>query len=100
PLYIYNEVKEESLDVKDEPIDDFSDVNQEEPIFDIFCPSTGIARPLDHFASTISSDAPIKSRKRRRRCVVCHHMCNHSEMHLFTTNQTKRAEWVNGVRST
>ncbi|GMR30968.1 hypothetical protein PMAYCL1PPCAC_01163, partial [Pristionchus mayeri] len=79
PLYISNEVKEESLNIKEEPTDDFSDFKHEEPIADIFCPSTGIARPLDQSIPTIFSDAPTKSKIRRRTCVVCHRQCNQYE---------------------
>ncbi|GMR49386.1 hypothetical protein PMAYCL1PPCAC_19581, partial [Pristionchus mayeri] len=41
------EIKEESMEIKEEPIDDFSDLKLEEPIADIFCPSTGSSRPID-----------------------------------------------------
>ncbi|GMR49865.1 hypothetical protein PMAYCL1PPCAC_20060, partial [Pristionchus mayeri] len=40
-----NEMKEDSS--KDEPIDDWGDIKQEEPIADIFCPSTGTSHPFE-----------------------------------------------------
>ncbi|GMS83416.1 hypothetical protein PENTCL1PPCAC_5591, partial [Pristionchus entomophagus] len=33
--------------IKDEPADDYTDIKQEEPIADVFCPSTGTSRPFD-----------------------------------------------------
>ncbi|GMS83062.1 hypothetical protein PENTCL1PPCAC_5237, partial [Pristionchus entomophagus] len=41
------EVKEEPVEIKQEPIDDFADFKHEEPMVDVFCPSTGISRPLN-----------------------------------------------------
>ncbi|GMR49859.1 hypothetical protein PMAYCL1PPCAC_20054, partial [Pristionchus mayeri] len=37
--------------VKDEPIDAFADVKLEEPIADMYCPSTGSSRLFDHSTS-------------------------------------------------
>ncbi|GMR57703.1 hypothetical protein PMAYCL1PPCAC_27898, partial [Pristionchus mayeri] len=69
PLDIPSEVKEEPLDVKDEPIDDFSDINHDEPIADIFCPSTGISRPLDQSSPMISSAITFNFKKSK--CDLC-----------------------------
>ncbi|GMR30957.1 hypothetical protein PMAYCL1PPCAC_01152, partial [Pristionchus mayeri] len=42
-----DDVKEEPMEIKEETIDEFSDLKQEEPIADIFCPSTGNSRPTN-----------------------------------------------------
>ncbi|GMR57691.1 hypothetical protein PMAYCL1PPCAC_27886, partial [Pristionchus mayeri] len=64
PLNIPSEAKEEPLDVKDEPTDDFSDINHDEPIADMYCPSTGTSRPFDqssqkHSGELKSVDLPV-----------------------------------------
>ncbi|GMR52204.1 hypothetical protein PMAYCL1PPCAC_22399, partial [Pristionchus mayeri] len=41
-----NGVKEEPMEIKNEPIDEFDEIEQ--PIADIFCPSTGTSRPIIH----------------------------------------------------
>ncbi|GMR52233.1 hypothetical protein PMAYCL1PPCAC_22428, partial [Pristionchus mayeri] len=41
-----NETQEEQVEVKDKFLDDFADFKQEEPIADIYCPSTGTSRPI------------------------------------------------------
>ncbi|GMR31346.1 hypothetical protein PMAYCL1PPCAC_01541, partial [Pristionchus mayeri] len=48
------------VEFKDEPIDEFAYIKQEEPIADIFCPSTENSRPLDKTTPTINSDNPSK----------------------------------------
>ncbi|GMR31316.1 hypothetical protein PMAYCL1PPCAC_01511, partial [Pristionchus mayeri] len=55
-LDIPSEVKEELVDIKDEPID-YYDLKQEEPIADIFCLSTGTSRPLELSNTRICTDA-------------------------------------------
>ncbi|GMR34804.1 hypothetical protein PMAYCL1PPCAC_04999, partial [Pristionchus mayeri] len=42
----WSEKKEDSMEFKDEQIDEFCDIKHEEPIADVFCPSTGTSRPL------------------------------------------------------
>ncbi|GMR49862.1 hypothetical protein PMAYCL1PPCAC_20057, partial [Pristionchus mayeri] len=42
-------VREDSL--KNEPVDEFAGVKQEEPIADMYCPSTGSSRLFDHSTS-------------------------------------------------
>ncbi|GMR30951.1 hypothetical protein PMAYCL1PPCAC_01146, partial [Pristionchus mayeri] len=59
-----NNIKEEPLEIKDEPLDD---CQQEKHIADMFCPSTGISRPLDYFTSTINTDIASKSKAKRRK---------------------------------
>ncbi|GMS83423.1 hypothetical protein PENTCL1PPCAC_5598, partial [Pristionchus entomophagus] len=46
-----NAIKEEPMRIKYEPIDDFTDIKQEEA--DVYCPSTGASRPfvqINHFS--------------------------------------------------
>ncbi|GMR30977.1 hypothetical protein PMAYCL1PPCAC_01172, partial [Pristionchus mayeri] len=101
PLYISNEVREDPLDVKDEPIDDFSDFNHEEPIADMYCPSTGLSRPLDQSAPLLSSKIPSKTTvSAEYKCIVCHLRQRHAKMRVFSSHPTRRALWVNTVRST
>ncbi|GMR52240.1 hypothetical protein PMAYCL1PPCAC_22435, partial [Pristionchus mayeri] len=46
PLFSSNTpIKEEQMDIKDEPIE--VELKQEQPIADVFCPSTGNSRPID-----------------------------------------------------
>ncbi|GMR50621.1 hypothetical protein PMAYCL1PPCAC_20815, partial [Pristionchus mayeri] len=92
-----NDIKEESLEIKVEPIDDY---NQEEPIADVYCPSTGISRPLDQSTSSITKEIPSKTKMQRHVCVVCHRLCSMSDMHIFTASPKKRATWVDAVRQT
>ncbi|GMR56663.1 hypothetical protein PMAYCL1PPCAC_26858, partial [Pristionchus mayeri] len=41
-----NEIKEKLVEIKDEPIDSFAEIKKEEPIANLFCPSTGNSRPF------------------------------------------------------
>ncbi|GMS83371.1 hypothetical protein PENTCL1PPCAC_5546, partial [Pristionchus entomophagus] len=43
--------KKDPFEIKKKPIDEFSDIKQEEPIADVFCPSTGTFRAVDHMKS-------------------------------------------------
>ncbi|GMR52216.1 hypothetical protein PMAYCL1PPCAC_22411, partial [Pristionchus mayeri] len=49
PQLFHNDtpIKEEPVEVKEEPIEDLNKIKLEEPIADMFCPSTGNARPID-----------------------------------------------------
>ncbi|GMR38105.1 hypothetical protein PMAYCL1PPCAC_08300, partial [Pristionchus mayeri] len=42
-----DEIKAKLEELKDEPVDEFPDIKQEEPMADIYCPSTGNSRPID-----------------------------------------------------
>ncbi|GMR38193.1 hypothetical protein PMAYCL1PPCAC_08388, partial [Pristionchus mayeri] len=46
-------IKEESMEIKNEPLDYFSETGMEEPIVDMYCPSTGTSRLL--YQSTMST---------------------------------------------
>ncbi|GMR38189.1 hypothetical protein PMAYCL1PPCAC_08384, partial [Pristionchus mayeri] len=63
-----NEVKVEPVDVKEEPIDEFDDIKQEEPIADIYCPSTGISRPIDQTYRVVDGHT--------KRCYLCGKLTN------------------------
>ncbi|GMR34816.1 hypothetical protein PMAYCL1PPCAC_05011, partial [Pristionchus mayeri] len=103
-----DEIKEEPLEFKDEPFDEVYEVKQEEPVINVPPLGTGNEfkeeplefkdEPLDDF-SDIKREEPIIN-VRRHICIVCHRICNRSDMRFFTTNQKKRTAWVNGVRST
>ncbi|GMR52217.1 hypothetical protein PMAYCL1PPCAC_22412, partial [Pristionchus mayeri] len=43
PQLFHNDtpIKDEPLEVKEEPIEDLNEIKMEEPIADVFCPSTG-----------------------------------------------------------
>ncbi|GMR34795.1 hypothetical protein PMAYCL1PPCAC_04990, partial [Pristionchus mayeri] len=41
-----NEIKKESMRIKDKLADNFADLKQEEAVADIYCPSTGTSRPI------------------------------------------------------
>ncbi|GMR34817.1 hypothetical protein PMAYCL1PPCAC_05012, partial [Pristionchus mayeri] len=94
-FYEANEIKEEPVEMKNEP---FVDCKQDEPIADMYCPSTGISRPLDQ--STSSNYVDIPSKIKSHKCVVCLRLCDENEMRVFTTDPKKRAVWINTVRST
>ncbi|GMR50640.1 hypothetical protein PMAYCL1PPCAC_20835, partial [Pristionchus mayeri] len=94
-----NEIKEEPVEEKEEVIDGFSDIKQEDSKTDVFCPSTGTSRPVYESARTTTSDVPSKTKIVRRKCIVCNRSCNREEMHSFTLKKDKRALWVNAIRS-
>ncbi|GMR31356.1 hypothetical protein PMAYCL1PPCAC_01551, partial [Pristionchus mayeri] len=83
-------IKKESMEVKKELFDLI-----EQPIADIYCPSTGTSRSID---------LPIFSREEikvgRHTCVVCSSIRKKTEMHSFTKDEKRRPIWVNAVRST
>ncbi|GMR57635.1 hypothetical protein PMAYCL1PPCAC_27830, partial [Pristionchus mayeri] len=65
-------------EIKDEPVDEFADIKQEEPILDMYCPSTGTSRPHDKTnigtsAGTVDIATAKRSKKRtyNRYCVMC-----------------------------
>ncbi|GMR43614.1 hypothetical protein PMAYCL1PPCAC_13809, partial [Pristionchus mayeri] len=93
-----NEIKEEEVEIKDEPVDEFADIKQEEPIVDMYCPSTGISRPLEQSTTIISSKSASKAI--HLKCVVCQKVRNDSDMRQFTHDKKKRSQWVNALRST
>ncbi|GMR38098.1 hypothetical protein PMAYCL1PPCAC_08293, partial [Pristionchus mayeri] len=96
---VLNEINEELDEIKDEPVTDLSDFKCEEPIADIYCPSSATSLSPDQSTSRIITDAP-SSIKRTRKCVVCKRSNVASEMHTFTSNQGRRVDWVNAVRVT
>ncbi|GMR49377.1 hypothetical protein PMAYCL1PPCAC_19572, partial [Pristionchus mayeri] len=40
-------IKEEPTEFKEEPIEELNEIKMEEPLADVFCPSTGNSRPID-----------------------------------------------------
>ncbi|GMR50620.1 hypothetical protein PMAYCL1PPCAC_20816, partial [Pristionchus mayeri] len=92
-----NDIKEEPLEIKEESINHF---NEEEPIADMFCSTTGISRPLDQSTSSVKKEIPSKTKMQRHICIVCNRLCSMSGMHIFTANSEKRAMWVDAVRQT
>ncbi|GMR30976.1 hypothetical protein PMAYCL1PPCAC_01171, partial [Pristionchus mayeri] len=61
--------------------------------------STGLSRPLDQSAPLLSSKIPSKTTAKYK-CIVCHLRQRHAKMRVFTSHPTRRALWVNAVRST
>ncbi|GMR49863.1 hypothetical protein PMAYCL1PPCAC_20058, partial [Pristionchus mayeri] len=53
-----DDIKLELVDIKVEPIDEFAGIKQEEPMADIYCPSTGNSRPVDQM-NLLSNDMEI-----------------------------------------
>ncbi|GMR43604.1 hypothetical protein PMAYCL1PPCAC_13799, partial [Pristionchus mayeri] len=94
---ISSEIKEKPGDIKNMPVNDLPDHRNEEPIADIYCPSSGTSRSFDQSSSTTASVGPSKKRIDRK-CIVCNR--RGSDMRGFTTNQKRRATWINAVRST
>ncbi|GMR38097.1 hypothetical protein PMAYCL1PPCAC_08292, partial [Pristionchus mayeri] len=92
-----NEIKEEPVNMKEELIEDFVEVKKEEPIFNIFCPSTGTSRPFEQ-SDPIIIDLPATEKVHFSICLNCTKF--ESDMRYFTVNPKKRELWVNAVRST
>ncbi|GMR49367.1 hypothetical protein PMAYCL1PPCAC_19562, partial [Pristionchus mayeri] len=107
-FYTIDEIKEEPEGFKDEPIDEYADIKQEEQFLNLPPLDTTNAikeeplefkdEPFDAFGD-ITQEEPMDDMTRWK-CVVCHDVCDRSEMRSFTTNLKKRTAWVNGVRST
>ncbi|GMS83556.1 hypothetical protein PENTCL1PPCAC_5731, partial [Pristionchus entomophagus] len=58
------DIKEEPVEIKEEPIDDYDDIKQEEPMVDVFCPTTGTSRPIDQ--SSFSSNYRMRELPAKR----------------------------------
>ncbi|GMR34796.1 hypothetical protein PMAYCL1PPCAC_04991, partial [Pristionchus mayeri] len=52
-----NEIKQEPAEIKDEFNGEFTDIKKEEPIADVFCPSTGVSHP-SHTIESASKPGP------------------------------------------
>ncbi|GMR38107.1 hypothetical protein PMAYCL1PPCAC_08302, partial [Pristionchus mayeri] len=82
-----NEIKEDPMEVKYEPIDD---LKLEEPIIDIYCPSTGESRPIDstNLDNGLAMDCdetavwqivPTENGNISalwKKCFICHNLCS------------------------
>ncbi|GMR35204.1 hypothetical protein PMAYCL1PPCAC_05399, partial [Pristionchus mayeri] len=98
------------LEMKNEPIDDFSEIKQEEPILDIYCPSTEFSLPIVqtdrhsndqiHTERMDDTEAEYSYRTKRVTCIVCYRKRTRNEMQYFTKNETRRARWIKAVRAT
>ncbi|GMR38196.1 hypothetical protein PMAYCL1PPCAC_08391, partial [Pristionchus mayeri] len=84
---------------KDEPIDDFAEYEQEMPIADMYCPSTGISRPLDvstgipclHVENKLSTDCGKKRMDLKYRANI--------DEEPFTCPYCDNVFWSRGGRS-
>ncbi|GMR35197.1 hypothetical protein PMAYCL1PPCAC_05392, partial [Pristionchus mayeri] len=98
------------LEMKNEPIDDFSEIKQEEPILDIYCPSTEFSLPIKqtdchsndqiHTERMDDTEAEYSYGTQRVTCIVCYRKRTRNEMQHFTKNETRRTRWVKAVRAT
>ncbi|GMR57704.1 hypothetical protein PMAYCL1PPCAC_27899, partial [Pristionchus mayeri] len=93
-----NDAGEKPMEIKNEPIDEFPELKLEEPMKDIFYPSTGTCRPFGE--PSYITDVPPKTKEYHHLCVVCQQMQNERKMHRFIKNRKKRTIWVNSVRPT
>ncbi|GMR31317.1 hypothetical protein PMAYCL1PPCAC_01512, partial [Pristionchus mayeri] len=91
-------INEDPIEFKEEPVDNFDEINQEEPVLDVSL--FGIMADLmSHFSTaTRTRNAPLKNVQHK--CVVCLQKGNASEMRYFTRDPKRRGTWINAVRST
>ncbi|GMR52177.1 hypothetical protein PMAYCL1PPCAC_22372, partial [Pristionchus mayeri] len=97
-LDTWYKTEEEPVEFKNEPIDNFDEINQEEPINEVYVLSSETSLSFDQSTTTLCRNAPLKTT--RYKCAVCLRQCSRSEMRVFTTIPKKRTAWVNAVRPT
>ncbi|GMR49381.1 hypothetical protein PMAYCL1PPCAC_19576, partial [Pristionchus mayeri] len=92
PVGSWNEIKEEPLEFKEEPTDEFTKLKQEKTTADIISPSIGSPFPIREIPVDAST-----TKVQRVKCVVCYRLCNRREMNRFTKDPKKRTTGINAV---